>query len=371
MSYPADSTVDFQITHLLEVKMPAGVIPVKATRKDMQLWADVVADTVGYKPTAQVAAPFFTNSGCVFLCYMKGELIATSGWRRSGTTAYLGYTGVRSKHRFMGIGAAIVALAVNDAFAAGCVRVIVQTTFNRPSAMRLYFRLGFEFVRSKYPVSKEELQGITATDKGCSPRGCNLVRLGSQIAGWWVDLSMLNASSVIYSFGLGSDVSFELDLLKEKGCTIYGFDPTPGVMELWQGKVPKEFMLKNLGLDSTDCKKTMSPLHAGWVTYTVFDSLVVEKDITRKPMVVQMKRLLTIMQELKHPHIDLLKIDIEGCEYVVIDDIVKSGIRPSQFMVEWHPLEGCDKDVFIKKITDCGYVVTRLEGINYTFCKER
>ena len=104
---------------------------------------------------------------------------------------------------------------------------------------------------------------------------------------------------------------------------------------------------------------------------TSHNGLVVEKDITRKPMVVQMKRLLTIMQELKHPHIDLLKIDIEGCEYVVIDDIVKSGIRPSQFMVEWHPLEGCDKDVFIKKITDCGYVVTRLEGINYTFCKER
>jgi Methyltransferase FkbM domain len=42
------------------------------------------------------------------------------------------------------------------------------------------------------------------------------------------------------------------------------------------------------------------------------------------------------MAELGHAHIDLLKMDIEGAEYAVIDDLVDSNIRPAQILVEFH-----------------------------------
>ena len=36
------------------------------------------------------------------------------------------------------------------------------------------------------------------------------------------------------------------------------------------------------------------------------------------------------MKELGHNKIDILKMDIEGAEYAVINDIERSGIRPEQ-----------------------------------------
>ncbi len=42
------------------------------------------------------------------------------------------------------------------------------------------------------------------------------------------------------------------------------------------------------------------------------------------------------MDELGHKHIDLLKLDIEGAEYDVIDDLLTHGVLPHQILVEFH-----------------------------------
>jgi hypothetical protein len=44
----------------------------------------------------------------------------------------------------------------------------------------------------------------------------------------------------------------------------------------------------------------------------------------------------SFLAELQHSRIDLLKMDIEGAEYAVIDDIVASGIIVKQLLVEFH-----------------------------------
>jgi hypothetical protein len=42
------------------------------------------------------------------------------------------------------------------------------------------------------------------------------------------------------------------------------------------------------------------------------------------------------MKQLGHGRIDLLKMDIEGAEYGVIEDIIKSRIPIAQILVEFH-----------------------------------
>jgi hypothetical protein len=46
--------------------------------------------------------------------------------------------------------------------------------------------------------------------------------------------------------------------------------------------------------------------------------------------------LATLMKQNGHEHLDLLKVDIEGAEYGVIDQILDRGIPVRQILVEFH-----------------------------------
>ena len=72
-----------------------------------------------------------------------------------------------------------------------------------------------------------------------------------------------------------------------------------------------------------------------------------------------MKKLETIMKELGHNMIAILKMDIEGAEYQVIEDMAASTIRPVQVLVEFHHRF---RSVGLKKTKDA---VERLRKMGY------
>jgi len=53
-------------------------------------------------------------------------------------------------------------------------------------------------------------------------------------------------------------------------------------------------------------------------------------------VIVPMKTISTIIYELGHAHIDVLKMDIEGAEYNVIENILKTKISINQILIEFH-----------------------------------
>jgi hypothetical protein len=53
-------------------------------------------------------------------------------------------------------------------------------------------------------------------------------------------------------------------------------------------------------------------------------------------VVAQVADLRTIMQRLNHSRIDVLKMDVEGAEYAVIDNLPEQGSLPQQLMIEFH-----------------------------------
>jgi hypothetical protein len=44
----------------------------------------------------------------------------------------------------------------------------------------------------------------------------------------------------------------------------------------------------------------------------------------------------TMMQKLGHSHVDMLKIDVEGAEYLILDGLKTTTKLPKQLLVEYH-----------------------------------
>jgi hypothetical protein len=59
--------------------------------------------------------------------------------------------------------------------------------------------------------------------------------LGSVYGRYAVCLELLSPASVIYAFGVGEDVSFDLALARRTGARVLAFDPTPRAIEFMHG----------------------------------------------------------------------------------------------------------------------------------------
>ena len=163
---------------------------------------------------------------------------------------------------------------------------------------------------------------------------CGDITLGNTNSAWTICPKFLNETSVVYSFGIGYDVSFDLEIINHFDLKIFAFDPTPKSIE-WVKKqnLPKQFMLIECGLAGFDGKaKFHPPENPDYVSATMLDRETTEDEAYK----VEVKRLKTIMTELGHKELDLLKMDIEGAEYDVIDDIINGGIKPGQILIEFH-----------------------------------
>jgi FkbM family methyltransferase len=160
------------------------------------------------------------------------------------------------------------------------------------------------------------------------------VHLGTRYGGYAVAPALLSAQSIVYSFGLGEDVSFDLAILERVGCTVHGFDPTPRSLA-WVARqnLPASFHLHAVGLSDRDGTASFAPPeNPAHVSHRIVPSDT-KRDGT---LVFEVKRLTTLMTELGHTRVDVLKMDIESAEYAVIDALAKSSVRPGQILVEFH-----------------------------------
>jgi len=75
---------------------------------------------------------------------------------------------------------------------------------------------------------------------------CNFKWFGNDYGGFYICPDLLkynNGEKIIYSIGIGEDISFDLDIIKEfPNCKIYAFDPTPKSIE-W---IKKQHLPKNM-----------------------------------------------------------------------------------------------------------------------------
>lgn len=202
-----------------------------------------------------------------------------------------------------------------------------------------------------------------------------IVWYGKPAAGFYVCADVLSAQSIIYSFGVGEDISFDEELMK-KGCEVYAYDPTPKSKIFVEKKqLSPLFHFCPCGIANYDGEtKFYLPDNDDYVSCTTYNRWGYDEN-KKKPLIVKVKKLSTLMKENGHSHIDLLKIDIEGSEYDVIDDILKEKIDIVQICVEVHhrfPGIGVEKTKdMVKKLNANGYYIVAISDTReeYTFVR--
>lgn len=157
---------------------------------------------------------------------------------------------------------------------------------------------------------------------------------GTEYGGYSVDESLIHKGAVVYSIGIGEDISFDLSLIDQFGVEIQAFDPTPKVKKwLASQKLPAQFHFHELGIADFDGEALFHlPPREDWVSHSMIPARQYSQECIRFPVT----RLSTAMQRFRHTQIDLLKMDIEGAEYAVIADMVREQIPVQQLLIEFH-----------------------------------
>ena len=223
--------------------------------------------------------------------------------------------------------------------------------------------------------------------------------LGTSYGGWTVPVRLLDEKSICYCFGAGEDISFDVELIRCFGCQVHTFDPTPRSIE------HVNLLFKNTHEDRTTpinndadmvydvTSETLKKLHFHdygiWSENTTVkfyapqnqahvSHSILNLQHTSEFFEAQCYTLKHVMTLLGHSHLDLLKLDIEGAEYAVLDSIVKDGIRPRILCVEFHPDPDSQDGDSVRRtygtitlLMKAGYQVTFRDAWNLTFVDSR
>ena len=223
--------------------------------------------------------------------------------------------------------------------------------------------------------SKRFLKQVAGQDVWYSPQvKVNTVRHGD----WCFIPDELTSQSIVYSLGVGEDIVLDTELIKKFDLTVEAFDPTPNSIE-WidNTPIPDKFNFHPFGISDQDGVLKLYPLYVkGKKSRSMFTLDSSCSSGNDECVEIPVKRLGTIMAELNHQAIDILKMDIEGAEYDVIEDMLKSGIEVRQLLVEFHHRFSSigkqkSKDI-IEKLNSHGYRIFFIseKGREYSFVKQ-
>lgn len=156
--------------------------------------------------------------------------------------------------------------------------------------------------------------------------------------GWWYVPGILDASSIVYSFGVGDTIEFDLELIERTGATVQAFDPTPISLEtLADSALPASFHFHQVAVSEADGVLRLYPSvrKDGSLSTTMF-TLVEDERSRDKVIELPALTVASLKNQLGDSKIDLVKLDIEGAEYSVVDQLLESGLRPRQLLIEFH-----------------------------------
>lgn len=165
---------------------------------------------------------------------------------------------------------------------------------------------------------------------------CKQVWYGNNYGGFYVCPEFLSENSIVYSFGIGEDITFDIAIIEQHNCSVFGFDPTPKSI-IWvtqQQNLSSKFIFFEYGIAE---KSGMIDFYLPKNIEHVSGSIIKQDNVSEKQKVkVEMKSWEDIVNSLGHKQIEILKMDIEGAEYDLLDSILESSVPINQILIEFH-----------------------------------
>jgi FkbM family methyltransferase len=143
---------------------------------------------------------------------------------------------------------------------------------------------------------------------------------------WTIVTRGLHSDAVIYSGGIGEDITFEQELIRRFGVKIHIFDPSSVAIRTIALANTDRLLFRPVGLAASTTGKFSiggGTPSTTWLKAGGSESL-------------PCTTLTHEMAANRHDSIDLLKIDIEGFEYEVLENCLAERIPIKQICVEFH-----------------------------------
>eukprot|EP00547_Thalassionema_nitzschioides_P000969 CAMPEP_0194205432 /NCGR_PEP_ID=MMETSP0156-20130528/4700_1 /TAXON_ID=33649 /ORGANISM="Thalassionema nitzschioides, Strain L26-B" /LENGTH=456 /DNA_ID=CAMNT_0038931697 /DNA_START=8 /DNA_END=1378 /DNA_ORIENTATION=- len=173
------------------------------------------------------------------------------------------------------------------------------------------------------------------------------------------DFPYLNC--VVYEFGIREQVEFGMELTEEPyGCEVHAFDPSPITKAWYNGpsptamklqRKPGKWKLYDYGGGFADETITLREYNWGQVSIYHYPESVINpqnctvsghcryhKHKAQKVHQLPVRSVDSIMKELGHDRVAVLKLDVEGSEYRMLENLIDSGacLKIDQILLEWH-----------------------------------
>ncbi|HEY6943475.1 FkbM family methyltransferase [Dokdonella sp.] len=180
---------------------------------------------------------------------------------------------------------------------------------------------------------------------------------------YWVPEGLLGPESICYCIGAGEDISFDVELQALYGCRVVIFDPTPygidhfaelerhvaagepfrtkAIQHPYTYQVSAEQLarIRFVPVGVWDEKTVLTFRDPQQHDYASYSACLFED--SAKTIEAPVDRLGNLMKSLDHRAVDLVKIEIEGAEYRVIDAILEDRLDIKAILVEfdevYHP----------------------------------
>ena len=210
-------------------------------------------------------------------------------------------------------------------------------------------------------------------------------KLGTNYGGWVIPKQIqLTENSLIYSLGVGEDISFDLLIQDKYNSNIVLIDPTKRAKKHYEeiknyyktqiynfsGDIQKDYEdnIKNLNInfskityneigvwDEKTELKFYKQINKNYVSQSLIKGM-----FTNEYDIVKVNTLKKIMEKNNHTKIDLLKMDIEGAEIKVLNNMLDDNIFPEYLCIEF--------DLYLKnkdKLGETKKIINRLLSNNY------